>query len=279
MDGITKEFAEAFGDSFKAPEDKPPEDDNNKSGDDTPPEDNKDDQNTPPQDNPGDDGTPPSDEDPASGNGDQSNQDNQPNNAQDQSAKMAHAFAQLRTENKQLGELVKGVAEVLGIENANDPEAVKQALQDKVLKAQAQREGVSPELLQRLKILEERDRVNTQKEIQRNTYLGFQKLKSSFGLDDKDLQTFAEELVAAGMNPFEQPVDVVKEYRDRHFEDLIKQAEERGAQQEAQRSSRAASHSSTPDRNRGGTSEEDTPKINTVSQLNAFFEERVPSSK
>jgi hypothetical protein len=221
-------------------------------------------ENPPPADNSNPQGT-----EPSANGGDPAGQQTQTPPPQEPS-KAAAAFAQMRTQNKQYEELLKGIAGLVGLENVNDPTQISTALQQKIVEAQAQKQGVPAELIQRLNTLEQANQQHTREQVQQAAYLGFQKVKDEFKLDDKGLQTFADELVANGVNPFEQPVDLVSEYKIRNFEKLIQAAVERGIQQEQQRAASAQQHGTTPNGQTGNKPGE-TGSITTVAELNKFF--------
>ena len=185
--------------------------------------------------------------------------------------KSANAFAQMRVENKKYQNMIKDIASLLGVQG-NDHEQIMSAMQDKIVNAQAKQQGIPTELAQRLAQLEARDREYTLGEIRRNAYLGFQQIKDTFGLDDASLNQFADTLIASGVNPFEQQVDLVSEYKLRNFDNLIKAAEERGAKAEAERASRASSQSTTPNAKQG-MQEPEKGKITSIADLNKWLED------
>ena len=184
--------------------------------------------------------------------------------------KQAKAWAEMRVQNKNYEKILKGVAGVLGVEGTN-PDAMLQALNDKVNEAQAKAQGVPKELLERLNQLEERDKMFEQEEIKRNAYLGFQNLKNDFGLDDKALSSFADELIQEGLNPFEQHVDIETAFIKTHYKDLISQAEERGIKREQERAAKANTQGSTPN-NKNGQDPGGVQKINNIADLNKWYD-------
>jgi hypothetical protein len=187
----------------------------------------------------------------------------------DSAVKMNQAFAQLRTQNKQYSKLVQGIASLLGVQDS-DPDKLTTALQQKLIESQAKQQNIDPQILQRLQQLEEKEQMFDQEETRRIAFLGFQKVKDTFGLDDKGLQKFASELVADGLNPFEQKLDLHGLYIQRNYSKLVADAEARGAQREAERAAKATTHSSTPSTKSGQTPE--TPaKISTIQDLNAWI--------
>lgn len=198
----------------------------------------------------------------------QSNQSTQKSNN-----KQAQAFAQMRIANQQQQQLIKQIADVVGIKDTKDNESIVAALQQLVVKAQSQKQGIPEDILMRLNQLE-----NVNQEYQKQqAYLaagrGFQTIKDKFGLDNDGLEAFAQELIADGINPYEHPVDLVNEYRNRHFDELIEQAIQKGIEQEAKRAAKAGTQGSTPTSTTGAREESDPPKINSVADLNKWLEE------
>lgn len=184
--------------------------------------------------------------------------------------KAGQAFAQMRTENKKFQTALKGIAEVLGVQDTKNPEEMINTLQALVTKAQAQKQGVPTELLQRLQTLEQRDQEYTSNQTRQAAYIGFQKVKDTFELSDSDLAAFADTLVAENINPFEQVIDLVSEYKLRNFEKIVAAAQAKGAQLEAERALKASTHSTTPSKTQGQANA-DTEKITSVAELNNWF--------
>lgn len=187
--------------------------------------------------------------------------------------KQAQAFAQMRIANQQQQQLINQIAQVVGITDTKDHNAVIKALQNLAIKAQAQKQGIPEEVLAKINRLE-----GMEQEYQRQqTYLaagrGFQNIKDQFKLDDDALESFAQELIADGLNPYEQIIDLVGEYRNRHFDELIEQAVQRGIAQEAQRAAKAGAQGSTPPDTTGGRADSEPVKINSIAELNKFLEE------
>jgi hypothetical protein len=182
--------------------------------------------------------------------------------------RQAYAFGQLRTENAKQKALLGEIAQVLGLPVDDN---VAEAIKAKVLEVQAKSQNVPIQILQDLERLKERDAAYTAETLRNQALIGFQKVKDTFKLDDAGLEAFSVELFQAGLNPFTQSIDLVQEYKSRNFDRLIAQAREEGARQEAQRAAAANNNSSTPVSQSGGD-QGDPEKINTVSDLNSFFD-------
>ncbi len=195
----------------------------------------------------------------------------------DKAAQSAETFAMMRITNSKYANILKGVANVLGIKdiNLNDTEALADALNTKVTESLAKQQGISPELLQKVADLEKTQSMYQQKEIKDTALIGFENVKTKFQLDDAGLQAFAEELIANGKNPFLTKLNLVDEYKMLHFDELISQASQKAATTEAQRAARALDNGSNPGSKQGAsTADTDPKKINSVKDLNTWFDEQ-----
>lgn len=181
-----------------------------------------------------------------------------------QQERQAQAFAQMRVQNRQMQQTLQGLAQLVGIDPSNMSQ-IHNAVQQKLLEAEAQKQNVPPELLGRLQMLEKQNN-------EREAYLGFQKVKDSFNLSDEALQQFADSLIADGINPFETKVDLVNQYVTRNYEALLESARQRGIQEEAERAAKATQQSTQPG-NKSGKDKEVPDKINTISDLDKFLSE------
>lgn len=200
-------------------------------------------------------------------NGNQTDANN--NGANDPTSKSAQAFAAMRVELAAKNKMLEGVASVLGIDlKAKDSMG---QLQTKLNEALAKKQGISPEILDKLNKFEQMEEQRNIEQVRNNAFMGFQKVKTQFGLDDAKLQEFANQLVADGKNPFTTPLDLVTEYKLKNFDKLLEQAKAQGAQEEIARASKANNNASTPG-SAQGAGQQDTPEqITTVKQLTDWF--------
>lgn len=205
--------------------------------------------------------------------GNTDNTDNTDNGTQpNQVDKSAQAFAAMRVDLNKKNKLLEGVATVLGLD-PKSKESMDQ-LQSKLTEALAKKQGIPVETLERLNKLEEMEQQRTTEQIRNNAFLGFQQVKTKFNLTDQQLQEFANELVADGKNPFTQAVDLMTEYKLKNFDKLLEQAKTQGAQAEIERSTKANTNASTPGTNQGAGTSTEPDKINTVKQLNDWFNQQ-----
>lgn len=190
--------------------------------------------------------------------------------------KASEVFAKMRVENTKYERTFKDLLGLLGVDTANAKvEDLNQLLQDKVLEAKAEKEKVPMELLKKLDILEQDRQSRELADVRTQALVGFQKVKDRFGLDDEGLKDFAVELRADGVDPFvTRNIDLESVYIKKHFEDLLKAAEQKGIQSEQARAAKAG-NSSTPNLKKG---KEDTAvddqKVNTIAELSKWFSEQ-----
>lgn len=182
------------------------------------------------------------------------------------------AFAAMRVQNRKMNDALVAVLEQHGIDPnlANNPdELIRQAQQEK-LEAEAKRQNVPTELLQRLTQLETRDRENTQKRLADAALIGFQTVKDKFGLDNQGIAEFAKQLQDAGTNPFEQEMDLVLHYK-LHNMDKIIATETQKAVEAALKNQKASTQFSTQPSKTQGKESTGTEQIDTMAKFDRFL--------
>lgn len=212
-----------------------------------------------------------SDGDDTTQNGDNNDEGNGANQNQNQNAtnKASQAFAAMRVELSQKNKLLEGVASVLGLD-PKSKDSMNQ-IQSKLNEALAKKQGIPVETLERLNRLEQMEEQRNIEQIRNNAFLGFQKVKTTFNLNDDELQSFANDLVAEGKNPFTTNVDLMTEYKLKNFDKLLEQAKNQGVQSEIERASRAQNNASIPNQSNGGTGDQTPDKITSVKELTKWF--------
>lgn len=185
------------------------------------------------------------------------------------------AFAEMRVKTQKYEKILKSLGNLLGAQDPNDPDAILNLVQEKVLQAQAKQQNIPVELLQKLDLLEAESQERQKAALTQQALIGFQNVKNQFGLDDKGLDAFADELAQKGINPFAQQIDLVKVYRDFHFEDIIAKEVQKAVEAERQRALKAATESTTPG-STTGVGEGVTPsQIKTAAELENWFKENI----
>ena len=195
----------------------------------------------------------------------QSTEGNQKRSAND-------AFAAMRVQNRKMSDALAAVLEQHGLDPnlANDPDAIIQQAQNQKLEAEAQRQNVPKELLQRLTQLETRDRENQQRRLADAALAGFQAVKNQFGLDNQGIAEFAKQLQEAGTNPFEQEMDLVQHYKLHNLDKIIAAETQKAVEAALKNQKSSAQFSSQPSKTQGKEST-GTEQIDTMAKFDRFL--------
>lgn len=195
----------------------------------------------------------------------QSTEGNQKRSAND-------AFAAMRVQNRKMSDALAAVLEQHGLDPnlANDPDALIQQAQNQKLEAEAQRQNVPKELLQRLTQLETRDRENQQKRLADAALAGFQAVKNQYGLDNQGIAEFARQLQEAGTNPFEQEMDLVQHYKLHNLDKIIAAETQKAVEAALKNQKSSTQFSSQPSKTQGKESA-GTEQIDTMAKFDRFL--------
>lgn len=185
------------------------------------------------------------------------------------------AFAEMRVRTQKYEKTLKSLGTLLGAQDINDTESILNLVQEKVLQAQAKQQNIPVELLQKLDLLEAESQARQKDALTQQALISFQNVKNQFGLDDKGLDAFADELAKQGINPFAQQVDLVKVYRDFHFQDIIAKEVQKAVEAERQRALKAATSSTTPGSATGVTGGAAPSQIKTAAELENWFKTNI----
>jgi hypothetical protein len=183
--------------------------------------------------------------------------------------KRNYAFGQMRTQINQLTELLGKVAKANGVEYTDSKDLVAK-LNDDTIQKMAQKQNVPVELLQELDALK-RDSEQLKAQQRRDAAaIGFQQVMDTYHLTQDQLKDFAVELDNKGKNPFEQPIDLLAEYKMMHYDDILQAAVKSAVEEALKKDSAANQSSSTPAQQQGGNGGENQ-KITTVAGLTALL--------
>ena len=212
--------------------------------------------------------------DPAAANGSPTQTPTEQEPKQGDVAAANRAFAQMRVQNKKQADALTKVLEKLGVDTslANDPDKILQVIGDVDTKAQAKQMNVDPAVLQRLNQLEQYIAQTNAAQRYNDAMTGFEAVKSKFSLNDTDIYTFATQLQEQGINPFEQAVDLEREYKLLNFDKVLEAERQKAIAEALANQNKAAAHSTTPSRTQSKPVEA-TPgaKINTMAQFDSFL--------
>lgn len=180
------------------------------------------------------------------------------------------AFAAMRVELSKYKKVLKNAAQLAGLDPNVDLEVLEESFQKNLINKQAEETKIPPEFIARMTKNEEQLTVLQQKEYANNALVGFAKVKQDYKLTNNQLADFAQGLKLSGVDPFKQPVDIVREYRLRNFDSLLEAAKRQGELEATERLAKAEKSSSTPGDKAGGDPGA-ASKINSLSEFEAFL--------
>lgn len=196
-----------------------------------------------------------------------------PLNPEEKFSRQNSAFAQMRIQNKELTNLLMDLAKATGQNPKNITEAqnlLKEGLNRVVSKNRNIPEDVLREMEEDKKKLAEL----TQTQARQKAIAGFQQVRDAYQLTRDDINNFTDKLIEKNINPFEHEVDLLKEYRNIYFDELIAKARDAGIQEERARSLKAQNSSTTPSTQQGLPENAGNQKtqIKTIADLNELLD-------
>lgn len=181
-------------------------------------------------------------------------------------------FAAMRVQNKKMTDALAAVLQQHGLDPnlASDPDAILRQAEEARIEAEAKKQNVPAELLQRLTTLEARDRENQQKRLSDAALAGFQAVKNQFGLDNQGIAEFAKQLQDAGTNPFEQEMDLVQHYKLHNLDKIIAAETQKAVEAALKNQKSSTQFSTTPSKTQGKEST-GTEQIDTMAKFDRFL--------
>lgn len=168
-------------------------------------------------------------------------------------SKRDSAFAQMRIQNKELSDLIMNLAKATGQTPKNTAEA-QAMLNEGLTKVVAKNRNIPEDVLREMEEDKKQLAALRQTQARQNALAGFQQVKDTFQLSREDVNNFADKLIEKNINPYEQNINLVEQYKLIYFDKLIANAREQGVQEERARSLKAQQNSTTPT-NQNGLSE------------------------
>ena len=196
-----------------------------------------------------------------------------PLNPEEKFNKQNSAFAQMRIQNKEYSDLLMNLAKATGQNPKNITEA-QAILNEGLTKVVSKNRNIPEDVLREMEEDKRALAEFKQEQTKQKALAGFQSVKDTFGLSREDVNNFADKLIENKLNPFEQDLDLVKEYKNLYFDELIAKAKEEGVQEERARSIKAQQNSTTPSTQKGiaeDTGNQGTP-IKTVEDLDKLLD-------
>ena len=185
---------------------------------------------------------------------------------------MNDAFAAMRVQNKKITNALAAVLQQHGLDPAlaQNPDKLIQDAEDARLEAEAKKQKVPTELLQRLTQLEKINLENQQKRLTDAALAGFQAVKNKYNLSSQEVSAFAKQLQDAGTNPFEQEMDLDLHYRLHNLDKIIAAEKQKAVEEALRNQNTATQHSTAPTKTQGRESS-GVDTIDTMAQFDRFL--------
>ena len=162
--------------------------------------------------------------------------------------KQAAAFAQMRIQQKMYEQALTKILDKAGIDPtlAKNPAELQKFLEQADTQEQAEEMKVPPELLTRLRQLEQKDQQYEQERLQKAAVDGLVQLQTKYKLDKQGVMSFIQQLQESGINPFAREVDFEREYKLLNFEKILEAEKEAAVQAALSKQKAAQTHSTQP---------------------------------
>lgn len=188
--------------------------------------------------------------------------------------KSNQAFATMRIQNKKTADALTAVLSMAGLDPAlgSNPEELLSILSEAQTVQEAAAKNIDPTVLRRISELERTNAAYEQEKLHSQTVAAIDTLRKQYSLNDGAIVSFLKTLQEHNINPFAQPVDLVREYKIHNMEKLMADAEKRGREAALQDAKRVSQHSSTPITTKGSSKQESSEaEINSMAQFDGLI--------
>ena len=201
---------------------------------------------------------------------DESDSHKQTSPATDKQSKQNHAFAELRTQNKQNEQFIRGLGKLVGLDKDASVEDIKDKIKEVLIAKEAKDNNISIELAKRLDAYESDKQELERVKLEKKVHEDFSELIDKHKLDEAAVSEFTTYLIENGKNPMiNRDVDIESEYLKLHYNDMVQAAvAEALAKEEARRKKVEEKAASGVSKAPGDKGER---KITTVKELDDLF--------
>ena len=182
-----------------------------------------------------------------------------------------YAFAEMRNKLKAKDTFIEDLAASIGLDSNLSTDEKQAKIKEAILQKQAKESGIPLETLQRLEVLEARDRQYQLTQRQQQTQDAMAGLVEKYSLDNEDVESFVQQLVEDGKNPLEvDGVDLETEYLKLNFQTIVQREIDSAVKAERDRSKKATSKAASA-ADTGHNDGASDKKINSVKDLDDLF--------
>lgn len=182
-----------------------------------------------------------------------------------------YAFAEMRNKLKAKDTFIEDLAASIGLDSNLSTDEKQAKIKEAILQKQAKESGIPLETLQRLEVLEARDRQYQLTQRQQQTQDAMAGLIEKYDLDNEAVESFVQQLVDDGKNPLEvDGVDLETEYLKLNFQTIVQREIDFAVKAERDRSKKATSKAASA-ADTGHNDGASDKKINSVKDLDDLF--------
>ena len=182
-----------------------------------------------------------------------------------------YAFAEMRNKLKAKDTFIEDLAASIGLDSNLSTDEKQAKIKEAILQKQAKESGIPLETLQRLEVLEARDRQYQLTQRQQQTQDAMAGLVEKYSLDNEDVESFVQQLIEDGKNPLEvDGVDLETEYLKLNFQTIVQREIDSAVKAERDRSKKATSKAASA-ADTGHNDGASDKKINSVKDLDDLF--------
>ena len=182
-----------------------------------------------------------------------------------------YAFAEMRNKLKAKDTFIEDLAASIGLDSNLSTDEKQAKIKEAILQKQAKESGIPLETLQRLEVLEARDRQYQLTQRQQQTQDAMAGLVEKYSLDNEDVESFVQQLIEDGKNPLEvDGVDLETEYLKLNFQTIVQREIDSAVKAERDRSKKATSKAASA-ADTGHNDGASDKKINSVKELDDLF--------
>ena len=191
--------------------------------------------------------------------------------------KQRAAWAAMRTENSSLKQALQQLAQQQNIDVSHIDSKDVQGLISVLTQAQQPSpkpdvKDIPPEVQQELARLQQQARAAEQENLRVITMQGFQSVQNEYGLTQKDLEAFADQLIAQGLNPYTTPVNLTQAYKMLNTDKIIAAEVDKRIAEQAAEAERQDAHASQPSNTNGGGAPAVEDKISNLLDLDKMLD-------
>lgn len=176
----------------------------------------------------------------------------------------------MRTENAQYHKALSEVAQVLGIDPKLPTDQLAAQLGVQARAAMARKQGIDPQIAERLDQLEQVNARYQQIQMQQKAQTAFMAIQEKYKATPDDVNAFVDSLISDSVDITNPYFDLETEFVKRNFDKIVSMKIDEAVAAEQERATKAGG-ASKPDGKQGQDDKRDHKEIKSVSDLDEYL--------